>query len=283
MINVNERIIINPKLQEIIDHMEMFQKSVPEDLCIVLSDIEKVVGYMPGKQIDLKIPIGASKDNFNGTVTTKALETKNTLREERGPEMFGIPYTATAVPVFDNGELIGVFTTIISNEKSDALHKGAAELSAMVEEMIATTEQVTQASNEVASSLEEIGGETGELNTHIQSINSILGFVQEIAAQSHLLGLNAAIEAARAGDHGRGFSVVAQEIRKMGDQSKDAVKDIQLKVELIQKEIKIINDAIHQITAFTEEHSVSMEELNSAFAQISITADQLIKAANLSS
>jgi archaellum component FlaC len=283
MVYTKNNSTINPKLQEIMDYMEMFQVSVPEDLCICISDTEKVVGYLPGKQIDLRLEIGATKEKFNGTVTANALDLGKTLREERGPEMFGIPYTATAVPIFDNGELIGVFTTIISNEKSDALQKGAAELSAMVEDMTATTEQVTQASNEVASSLEEIGGESGELNKHIQSINSILGFVKEIAAQSHLLGLNAAIEAARAGEHGRGFSVVAKEIRKMGDQSKDAVFDIQSKIELIQKEIKVINEAIHQVTAYTEEHSVSMEELQSAFAQISATASQLLNAASTSS
>ena len=59
-----------------------------------------------------------------------------------------------------------------------------------------------------------------------------------------------------------------------------AVKDIQSKIELIQKEIKQINEAIHQITAFTEEHAVSMEDLNSTFGQISKTADQLMNAAN---
>lgn len=86
---------------------------------------------------------GTPIDNFRGTVTYHVLECQKPLREERGSENFGIPYVASAVPILENGKLIGVFTSIISNEKGEALQKGAVELSGMVEEMSATTEQVT--------------------------------------------------------------------------------------------------------------------------------------------
>jgi prefoldin subunit 5 len=266
----------NPKLLELVNNMEIFQQSIPEDLCLALFDTKGLLHYLPGQKIDLQLHDGTSIEDFKGTVTFKVLEVGRTLREERGPEMYGIPYIATAVPIFENGQILGVLTSVISNHKADILQKGAVELSAMVEEMSATTEQVTQASTDVASGIQEISAQTEELNNNILNIDSVLKFIQEIASQSHLLGLNAAIEAARAGDHGRGFSVVASEIRKMGDQSKDAVMDIQTKIELLTNAIKQINQSIHQIAAYTEEHSASMEELTSTFEQISNTTEEFI-------
>jgi archaellum component FlaC len=267
----------NPKLIELKNNLEIFQKSIPEDLCLALFDTKSLLHYVPGQKMDLKLHDGTSIEDFKGTVTFKVLEIGRTLREERGPELFGVPYVATAVPIMENGQILGVLTSVVSNHKTEILQKGAVELSAMVEEMSATTEQVTQASTDVTSGLQEISVQTEDLNNNIETIDSVLKFIQEIAAQSHLLGLNAAIEAARAGEYGRGFSVVANEIRKMGDQSKDAVKDIQTKVELLTNSIKQINQSIHQIAAFTEEHSASMEELTSSFDQISKTTEEFIK------
>ncbi|MFN3477716.1 MAG: chemotaxis protein, partial [Candidatus Methylomirabilales bacterium] len=57
------------KLQAVLDAMEIFQATFPEDACIVVADTEKVIGYLPGKHLDLKIQVGTSIDKFGGTVT----------------------------------------------------------------------------------------------------------------------------------------------------------------------------------------------------------------------
>lgn len=269
---------VNKTLQEILKHMQLFQHAVTEDMCLCLSDTEKVIGYLPGQKIDLKIPIGGTIENFKGTVSVKALELGKILREQRDSEAFGIPYTATAIPIIENGTILGVFTSVISNKKNEVLNNGAIELSANVEEMSTTTGEVTKAANDVANRLQEISMETTSLSEYIDKAHSILMLVNDIASQANLLGLNAAIEAARSGEHGRGFGVVATEIRKMGENSKNAVTAIHTQLETIQNAINRINESVHQIAAFTEEHAVSMEELHLSFEQIAKTAEILMNA-----
>ena len=109
-------------------------------------------------------------------------------------------------------------------------------------------------------------------------MHSILSFVKEISDQSHLLGLNAAIEAARAGETGRGFAVVADEIRKMADRSKDAVTGIQNMLHSIQSSIVEIHDALNYLASYSEEQSVSMQDMNDSFVQIVQTAENLKQA-----
>lgn len=121
-----------------------------------------------------------------------------------------------------------------------------------------------------------------ELSDFVQSISSTIGLVEDIAEQTNLLALNAAVEAARAGEHGKGFAVVASEIRKLADESKQAttkiislINDIQqtanstvLATEEGTKEIEsglelahIISENIEQLINVMNEISSNMQEI----------------------
>lgn len=102
------------KIQQLQDMLSVIQLTYPEDAAIVLADTEKVVAYLPGEQIDLKVPVGAPLEKFKGTVSYTALETGTVQREERGAEAFGIPYLSSAVPVIENGAVIGVIAAMVS-------------------------------------------------------------------------------------------------------------------------------------------------------------------------
>ncbi|PNB76989.1 methyl-accepting chemotaxis protein, partial [Pseudomonas sp. FW305-BF6] len=91
---------------------------------------------------------------------------------------------------------------------------------------------------EMEKSSEESLHSVKQLEKHTKEVEKIIGFVGEIAAQTNLLALNASIEAARAGEHGRGFAVVAEEVRKLADQSADAVQGITNLILNIQHEVK---------------------------------------------
>ena len=82
------------------------------------------------------------------------------------------------------------------------------------------------------------------LGEKTQEINSIIATIEDIASQTNLLALNAAIEAARAGEHGKGFAVVADEVRALAVRTAEATKEISFKINTVKDDVKKANDSI---------------------------------------
>lgn len=128
-----------------------------------------------------------------------------------------------------------------------------------------------------------------ELSDFVQSISSTIGLVEDIAEQTNLLALNAAVEAARAGEHGKGFAVVASEIRKLADESKQAttkiislINDIQqtanstvLATEEGTKEIESGLELAHVITENIEQLINAMNDISSNMQAIITSSKQI--------
>ncbi len=263
------------KLQKLQDVLDLIQNTYPEDAALVLANREHVVAYLPGQVIDLKVPVGAPIEKFKGTVSYNALETEQVQREERGSEAFGVSYLSSAVPIIENGEVIGVIAAMVSTHRNDALQDGAQELSSLVEEMTATSEEVTESTFGIIERLNELVSHSNSMVHDIESSFEILSSVKRIADQSHLLGLNAAIEAARAGEHGRGFGVVATEIRKLANDSHDLVQNIHSQLAGMKQAIVQMDQSIQQIMGFSQHQGQSMQELSRAFEHIANTATNL--------
>ena len=92
----------------------------------------------------------------------------------------------------------------------------------------------TEIITELAAEIKKAGAATGELRNDTEQIYTVIKVINAIADQTNLLALNAAIEAARAGDHGRGFSVVADEVRSLASSTQDSTKQIQEMMNSLQ-------------------------------------------------
>ncbi len=268
---------MHSKLQAVVDTMELYQATFPEDACIVVADTEELIGYHPGKTIDLKLKVGVKIENFRGTVTERALSQKRFFREEKGPEQFGFAYISTAQPIFDGTQLIGVLSAIISNEKIGSMRQLATDLSSAVEEMTATNDELTVASMDVASRLDGLVSSAETMSDDIKEINHIVELVKGIAKKSQILGLNASIEAARSGEHGKGFAVVAKEIQKMAQSSNESADKIAVQLSKVRDSIETVSGTSGQIADFTERFATSMHELGHAYSNVNQTAEKLLE------
>jgi len=172
-----------------------------------------------------------------------------------------------------------------------------------VKQMAKGVEEVAQAANQVAMASQEstqLSGHGGEavlqvkkvmhtihqtvgnsagvikgLEQRSKNIGEIVSVITGIADQTNLLALNAAIEAARAGEHGRGFAVVADEVRKLAENSARAAKEIERLLKEIQEETWLAVEAMNKGILEVEQGVSVVEETGSAFERISKAVVQI--------
>ena len=142
----------------------------------------------------------------------------------------------------------------------------------VVEKSVHSIEEVHQLSLELKDDMVQ-------LNEHAQDISRIMAVISDIADQTNLLALNAAIEAARAGEAGRGFAVVADEVRKLAEKTMASTQDVGNAIKAIQestsKSMEGVDKAVRRIGEANELASQSGSALQDIVATVEATADQV--------
>lgn len=140
--------------------------------------------------------------------------------------------------------------------------------------------------HQLADELNQAVGIISDLESHSNEISTILSTIRDIAEQTNLLALNAAIEAARAGEQGRGFAVVADEVRVLSQRTHQSTEEIQTKIEGLQKVTANAVNAMTQSHTLVEssvadfnETGESLQEISQAISLISDMATQIASAA----
>jgi methyl-accepting chemotaxis protein len=125
-------------------------------------------------------------------------------------------------------------TSQLSSDRANSVFENAQRAQQISATGRNATEQTIEGMKKIRKQMDQIAESMGHLSDKARSIVEIIATVDDLAKQSNLLAVNAAIEAAKAGDHGKGFSVVAQQVKSMADQSKQATAQVRAILDEIQ-------------------------------------------------
>lgn len=192
---------------------------------------------------------------------------------------------ATYMPVFANNtrKVIGV-SKIATNitERQHEIVSVADKLKGMSNKLYQRSEAGIQNSQDLLETIKVVSKESNEnvsnlvqLQKQADSIKGIVKTIQEIASQTNLLALNAAIEAARAGEYGRGFDVVAKEVRKLSVRVEQSISEVKDNVEGIEREIGQVTDSITKIAEKIDKTNEQITVTANDFSEIASAAEAL--------
>ena len=261
-------IVITPFIAEIMQ----------TDMGFAITDNEKFIVQTDGQTVKLNISPG---DPVNPkSAMAEAMRTKKPAVKNMDASLYGIPVRIYGYPLLDEKNRVMGSVGIARNiETWTGLNQSAEELSESSKEVENIINQFLEVASQLNNDSVLLQNKADDINQKFQETNQILESIKSISSQTRLIGLNAAIEAARIGDVGKGFGVVANEIRKLSGNSNDAsieiektLKELQKDLENITKEVTSINNTVIDQLEKAKEINLQVErfgEISKVLLQLS--------------
>ncbi|WP_269467159.1 methyl-accepting chemotaxis protein [Candidatus Formimonas warabiya] len=244
-----------------------------EDIGIWLYDTEKLIWFantkaQPSSQSYIGMPIVPEYPVYN------AMKKRQRSVTEVDRKIFGEACISIDIPIFEENEVVGGISIALSVDKKERLLDIAKSLEESIKHFDTTVQQIAAEAEELSATSQELNSISMQTNARVGETDQVVQVIRKIAGQTNLIGLNAAIEAARVGENGRGFAVVAEEVRKLAHTSTKSTKNIGSILDQIK-------NAVEQINSSTQEVAMVANHQAEVLTKVSPEVENLTRLANL--
>lgn len=263
---------MNELLQKIIDVAPLFQELMHEEIALSVSDKEKYLALFNTEHLKFPASIkkGTTMEEAGYSDVVKQIETTGKpFSIDLPKEITGtVPIRGYVTPVFDNGEIVGFFSTNFNRERETLLMEASKNLTEAISTVnMSLTETITTI-EELHTLMKSLETDFSEMKESVQNSNESLTLIKGIAKQTNLLSLNASIEATRAGTAGNGFAIVAQEMRKLSEQSKIIAENVEVSLRAIEETMMKTNKQVEDAKDIMNRQIAKKNEINSSVNEL---------------
>ncbi|MCH3963034.1 MAG: methyl-accepting chemotaxis protein [Clostridium sp.] len=261
-------------LEAYLQIMPVLKDILLEDIAVAVADTTKFLYYRPGDTLDIKINVGS---RIPGDIMLyKTIKEGKSYNAIVPREVFGISFKEISYPIKNSeGNVVGGIGIGRSLDEQFKVEESADNLFSSLEETSASIQEINSGAEKLLNMIDNLVQITEQTEKEISESNEIISMIGNIASQSNLLGLNAAIEATRAGEQGKGFTVVSNEMRKLAKSSSESSNKISEILLEMNKNINNIFKIVNQVQSVSESQSAATEQITATLEEITKNAQTM--------
>lgn len=265
----------NECLERIVADLPLIKLLFEHDVYLTVLDAEGIIqGFSLPDGVDPMLQVGDVFHDPSGAFD-EVMQTGRVKHNRLPKEAMGEAFEGVVVPIKDGSKIVGCITCTYSVDTKEEIMQIAVKFQESMHDIDKSIQSVVAGTNDLVSMLSNVGGITTSIEGDVQAAVDVVGKISGNASRSNILALNASIEAARSGEYGRGFTVVAEQMGKLAKDSGSSAKEIKATLDAITEHLISIVSSMKDANDIAKAHMSDISEIQDVLDTTIMLAEKL--------